>query len=132
VRGAEWGPFPRAQDLLAAAIAADPERFRRTPVRVEELALWLGVKLEIGTLDVSGAVDYTHDVPVITLSTSAPATHRRFTIAHELGHLILHKAALQHQIYVEPRAKAGEPYPAMEWEANVFASELLMPAQWVQ
>lgn len=50
--------------------------------------------------------------PVIFLNRYQPSDRMRFSLAHELGHLILH------------------PYPSpnMEQEADIFASALLMPA----
>ena len=57
---------------------------------------------------------------------------RRFTIAHEIGHLILHEKLEIHNENTntlnwfkntEDQAKRG----IQEWEANDFASELLMP-----
>lgn len=49
--------------------------------------------------------------PVIFLNQNQPADRMRFSLAHELGHLILH----------------SYPTPFMEKEANEFASALLMP-----
>ena len=49
----------------------------------------------------------------------------RFTVAHELGHLVLHTN--------QPlrRATHGElkPYLSSEWQADMFAAQLLMPAK---
>lgn len=50
--------------------------------------------------------------PIIMLNQDQPADRMRFTLAHEIGHLILHKF----------------PNPEMEQEANAFASAFLMPA----
>lgn len=50
--------------------------------------------------------------PLIFLNGNLTADRERFTLAHELGHLILHQY----------------PTPEMEREANAFASALLMPA----
>ncbi len=49
--------------------------------------------------------------PVVFLNKSQPADRMRFSLAHELGHLILHRY----------------PSPDMEREADEFASALLMP-----
>ena len=49
--------------------------------------------------------------PVIFLNTMSPADRTRFSLAHELGHLVMHK----------------QISPTMEDEANSFAAELLMP-----
>ncbi|HEU4462173.1 MAG TPA: ImmA/IrrE family metallo-endopeptidase [Solirubrobacterales bacterium] len=63
---------------------------------------------------------------------------RRFTIAHEIGHLLLHVPVLHQVFYDRPgdireieEAPDGEEVPELrrrEREANVFARELLMPA----
>jgi Zn-dependent peptidase ImmA (M78 family)/transcriptional regulator with XRE-family HTH domain len=50
--------------------------------------------------------------PVIFLNRNQPADRMRFSLAHELGHLILH----------------AYPTPEMEKQADRFASALLMPA----
>jgi Zn-dependent peptidase ImmA (M78 family)/transcriptional regulator with XRE-family HTH domain len=50
--------------------------------------------------------------PLVVLNSEQPADRRRFTLAHELGHLVMHRF----------------PTPTMEEEANAFASALLMPA----
>jgi Zn-dependent peptidase ImmA (M78 family)/transcriptional regulator with XRE-family HTH domain len=50
--------------------------------------------------------------PMILLNTLHPADRMRFTLAHELGHLVMHRF----------------PTATMENEANEFASALLMPA----
>lgn len=50
--------------------------------------------------------------PLFLLNSSAPADRKRFTLAHELGHTVMHPAPVQDQ----------------EAEADRFASELLMPA----
>jgi Zn-dependent peptidase ImmA (M78 family)/transcriptional regulator with XRE-family HTH domain len=50
-------------------------------------------------------------LPIIVLNQEQPADRMRFTLAHELGHIVMHKF----------------PNPNMESEANDFASALLMP-----
>ena len=49
--------------------------------------------------------------PVIFLNRSMPADRQRFTLAHELGHIVLHRF----------------PSPEMEKQADEFAAALLMP-----
>ncbi|MFZ2726845.1 MAG: XRE family transcriptional regulator [Methylococcaceae bacterium] len=49
--------------------------------------------------------------PCIFLNKDRPADRMRFSLAHELGHLIMHSQSSE----------------KMEEEANIFASELLMP-----
>jgi Zn-dependent peptidase ImmA (M78 family) len=52
-------------------------------------------------------------LPIIILNNDQPADRMRFTLAHELGHLVMHRF----------------PNPDMERQANDFASALLMPAR---
>lgn len=63
---------------------------------------------------VDGLTVRTPDMPpCIFLNRNQPADRQRFTLAHELGHLVMHR----------------HPSPAMEDEANAFAAALLMPAR---
>lgn len=55
--------------------------------------------------------------PIIIINKSCSNDRKRFNIAHELGHLIMHTAI--DNLYPEHRNK--------ELEANMFASEFLMP-----
>ena len=50
--------------------------------------------------------------PLVLLNAMHPADRMRFTLAHEIGHLVMHRF----------------PTPNMETEANLFAAALLMPA----
>ncbi len=50
--------------------------------------------------------------PIIFLNRNQPADRMRFSLAHELGHMVMH----------------AYPNPNMEEEADRFASALLMPA----
>jgi len=52
--------------------------------------------------------------PLIVLNAEQPADRMRFTLAHELGHLVMHHS---------------QPTQNMEAEANEFASAFLMPAR---
>lgn len=53
----------------------------------------------------------------------------RFTLAHELGHFILHRHAVQFA-----RAELGTVpvYQDPEWQANTFASMFLMPPRLIK
>ncbi|EAQ47915.1 helix-turn-helix domain-containing protein [Leeuwenhoekiella blandensis] len=60
--------------------------------------------------------------PVIAINKNFDNDRKRFSLAHELGHIIMHLAG-------------GFPIPLnrdKEMEANTFASEFLMPAQFVK
>ena len=53
--------------------------------------------------------------PIVLVNSAAPADRLRFSLAHALGHLVMHRREL--------------PYEDMETEANQFASTFLMPEE---
>ena len=68
---------------------------------------------------------------VIGVNSSHPETRQRFTIAHELGHVLLHK---EESLHVDETAsirfrdeESSLATKSDEIEANQFAAELLMP-----
>lgn len=76
-----------------------------------------------------------HGKPIITVSTSLTnPERRRFSIAHELGHLELHRGSgllmscTKDDIQYKPNIVSID----IEQEANQFASAFLMPARFVQ
>ena len=52
---------------------------------------------------------------------------QRFTLAHELGHYFLHKEEQANWSDKYTFTRADEKSDPMEWEANRFAAEFLMP-----
>jgi len=67
----------------------------------------------------------------IVVNKSHSSTRQRFTLAHELGHLLLHGYTLPHADRGYKlrfrNAKSSEGSVFEEVEANQFAAELLMP-----
>lgn len=56
--------------------------------------------------------------------------HRdRFTIAHEIGHLLLHHDA---NISFARGNDKIQPYEDPEWQANTFAGEVLVPVHLIK
>lgn len=64
--------------------------------------------------DVDACCRWTSERPFIFLNISKTAERCRFDLAHELGHLVMHKHGIVEGIHVEQ-------------EANAFASAFLMP-----
>lgn len=70
---------------------------------------------------------------IIRLSSHTGALRDNFTIAHELGHLVLHWPIIRkkhHGCGMKATRKvdnSSEPLQRCEWEANWFASAFLMP-----
>ncbi len=108
------------------------------PVDVKHLAedvLGATVRLEPFDGELSGMVHRGRDgQAVIGVNCNHHDVRQRFTIAHELGHLLLHA---HEDLHVDEgiwlrngRSSRAEDEP--EIEANQFAAELLMPADLVR
>lgn len=70
------------------------------------------VECDLSSIGVDGLTIRTMgSPPCIFIDQSAPGDRQRFTLAHELGHVVMHSV----------------PSATMEDEANLFASALLMP-----
>ena len=81
--------------------------------------------------DISGMLVPNGDKWFIVVNEAHPHVRRRFTIAHELGHLLLHGYTQPHVDrgykvrFRDPRSSEGSVRE--EIEANQFAAELLIP-----
>lgn len=122
----------RAKQLLARA------GIERAPVPVERVANALGVRVEPSDLgeDCSGILVRDGDRAVIGVNWSHHKNRQRFTIAHELGHFLLHEGEntfVDRDYRVNFRdLESGSGTKTQEIEANRFAAALLMPADWVR
>jgi Zn-dependent peptidase ImmA (M78 family)/transcriptional regulator with XRE-family HTH domain len=84
----------------------------RSIVRWIEAAGSVVLMTDLGNQRVDGLSQWTADHPVIVVNSANPTDRIRWTLAHEIGHLVLH------------REDATED---MEHEADAFAAEFLMP-----
>lgn len=71
--------------------------------------------------------------PRVIINADNPANRRRFTLAHELGHIVIpwHMGSIVDCLDSD-EVHGSVEYWAAEEEANRFAAELLMPASWVE
>ena len=106
------------------------------PVPVERIARGLSVQLRFSPLDreLSGMVYVKEGTPIIGVNAIHHPNRQRFTIAHECGHLILHRDQVTREVHVDKAfpmlmrdAVSAASVNEMEIEANLFAAELLMP-----
>lgn len=69
--------------------------------------------------------------PQILINSDSPETRRKFTLAHELGHIIIpwHTGTIVSHL---GKIEANAEYRKMESEANQFAAELLLPSSWIR
>jgi len=102
------------------------------PVPVEQIAARLGVPVVVETLDrnISGLLFRQGESKAIGVNAAHPMVRQRFTVAHELGHLVLHpgKELILDHVRVNLRDDVSSlGTDREEREANAFAAELLMP-----
>lgn len=111
------------------------------PVPVDRLAKVLGVRIEYTPFDdeLSGMAFIRDGKPVIGVNSNHHPNRQRFTIAHELAHVVLHRTKLEATVLIDkgrnfiPRDSiSAEGIDPLEKQANAFASELLMPDRLVR
>jgi Zn-dependent peptidase ImmA (M78 family) len=103
------------------------------PVSVDAIVRSLGARLSFDPFaesDISGFVARRPGMPpVIGVNSAHPMTRQRFTIAHEIGHLVMHDGQpliVDKLVRVNLR-RAALPSTTVEIQANQFAAALLMP-----
>lgn len=69
--------------------------------------------------------------PKILISSDISKTRQQFTLAHEIGHIVIPWHVGTVVSHLEP-GDTNLEYKHMEMEANRFAAELLMPSAWIQ
>lgn len=107
------------------------------PVPVEKIAKSLGARVRHSPLDeeLSGMIYIKGDTPIIGVNSRHHPNRQKFTIAHEIAHLELHRDSITNQVHVDRKfpvlmrnADSATGTERMEIEANRFAAELLMPS----
>lgn len=109
------------------------------PVMIEDIARRHGAKIHYepfeGDDDISGVLYNDEKNCIIGINSSHSRTRQRFTIAHELGHLLLHnkKFFVDKAVKVSFRDKRSSmAIDNNEIEANQFAAEILMPRAMIE
>lgn len=62
----------------------------------------------------------------VLINANQSRNRQRFTLAHEIGHIVLHKPGVRYR-----DRWAEQPDSSAEIEANQFAAQLLMPADMI-
>lgn len=118
-------------------------RFRETlPVAVELLPSALGIELKYAPLssDISGMLENNDGKFTITINEKHAETRKRFTLAHEIGHFMLHRELVGDGLDDDKAYRSSEAGKynnkrigmKEETEANKFAANLLMPVELVR
>jgi Zn-dependent peptidase ImmA (M78 family) len=122
----------KARELLKEAGIVEP------PIPIEELAKRTkgDIRYEPFRGELSGMRLAQANGSVIGVNALHPRVRQRFTIAHEIGHLLLHPDDAFHLDeslpiqFRDQRSSTGKD--ETEVEANQFAAELLMPEEMVR
>jgi Zn-dependent peptidase ImmA (M78 family) len=110
----------------------------RPPVPVNEIARKEGAEIVINKFnnEISGLLLRTNDKVIIGVEKTQPETRQRFTISHELAHLLLHDGK---EVRVDTNFRINLRSPESstaedveEIEANAFAASLLMPEEFLK
>lgn len=108
---------------------------KKPPVPVIKIAEQLGVKLKVGPLpdDLSGFLLHEESNVFIGVNSLHPKTRQAFSVAHEIGHFLLHPTAnfVDRGFFYFRNKKSALATDVREIEANQFAAELLMPESFV-
>ncbi|MFY9629023.1 MAG: ImmA/IrrE family metallo-endopeptidase, partial [Methylocystis sp.] len=84
------------------------------------------------SLDDHAITEFQDDLRIITVRKSINDAakygdgHARMTLAHELGHAVMHSGAPKARSIIEVKRNFIKPYESAERQANVFASSFLI------
>lgn len=119
---------PSAAERKAIAVLKDLGA-SELPVHAEQIARRLGAQITYESFEgeISGMLYRDRGTAVIGVNSRHAPTRQRFTVAHEIGHLLIHKGQpLFIDRFVRVNWRNGESSPE-EVQANAFAAGLLMP-----
>jgi len=108
------------------------------PVQVSQIAKAKGARIFVDELqgDLSGFLYRDKQQVVIGVNTRHAQPRQNFTMAHELGHLLLHdqeQLHIDHEFRVRLRSDvSSQGTDEAEQEANFFAASLLMPKEFIE
>jgi Zn-dependent peptidase ImmA (M78 family) len=113
---------------------------RAAPVPVERIIKARNIVLQFAPLDedLSGMAYIKDGIGIIGVNALHHPNRQRFSAAHELAHHVLHAPDISVAVHVDKGFRvlhrdelAAQGTDPLEIEANAFASELLMPRQFL-
>ncbi|MBN8648313.1 MAG: ImmA/IrrE family metallo-endopeptidase [Caulobacterales bacterium] len=128
-------PRERARELIRTL------GVKSAPIQIEKIIKSLGIVIQYSPFDaeLSGMAYKKDGVSIIGVNALHHPNRQRFTMAHELGHHLLHANEITDSIHIDKGFTvlmrdelAAQGVDPIEIEANKFASELLMPAEFVK
>ena len=90
-------PYQEATRILEKFSVTKP------PVPVEKIARGLGAQIRFSPLDdeISGMIFIKDDTPIIGVNSLHRPNRQRFTIGHEIGHLVLHRERMTREVHID-------------------------------
>ena len=128
----ETTPEKYAKDLR------DRSGVKSIPIAVDKIAKFLGIEIRYSPLDdeLSGMIFVKDNTTFIVVNALHHPNRQRFSIAHEIGHAVMHRHMLDGKVHVDKGIKvlmrsavSSTGTVNEEIQANKFAAELLMPQQ---
>lgn len=122
---------PASDIRRQAARLLDSAGISHEPVSLRDVVSALNLELVTRTREPftsEAALEPLGDGRAIVLNGPGDSSRKRFTIAHEIGHFVLHPERCR----PERGGAANEAGRAEEREADTFAAELLMPEHLVR
>lgn len=118
----EWGLLSQNEKKIIL------QHQQNLPIQIGEIAKALGVVVKSSTLqaDISGEIREANGTFVIRVNRHDSKNRQRFTIAHEIGHYLLHKDKIGDGI-VDDILYRSALSDTLEAQANRIAADLLMP-----
>lgn len=128
---------------LVEKLLYERHHIRKAPVPVDDIVESLGIQIKRDRVEdsLSGFLIRNTDTggAVIGVNAGHHINRQRFTIAHELGHYLLHEGEMVHFDGHRPgyslnlrSEQSSASDSELEREANLFAAELLMPVVFLE
>jgi len=104
------------------------------PVNIHKISGDYGVRVEYTPMfSESGVVSIESGKPIIRVNSTETERRQRFTVAHELGHIVLHHLTEEKPEFRDPTQNYTlANYDVRERDANRFAATILMPPEVVR
>ncbi len=96
------------------------------PVEIRSLAAALGIVVREGAIEEAGRLYLRGESAEVLLNRQEPEERRRFTLAHETSHWLLHRP-----VHDEACVQVRDIYDSEEYLCDKIAGAILMPRSWV-
>lgn len=106
------------------------------PVPILSIVKALGIIVRFGPLpdDLSGFLVHENERTIIGVNSRQAKPRQTFTLAHELGHFVLHPSAnfVDRKLIFFRDSRSAQAIDIKEMQANEFAANLLMPERFIR